>query len=277
LSTVVRADPVFASTEPQASATPPPTPAPPLIPGPKPHVQPDDKRRTLRSYGHNLGYNFISVFQSDNHESLVIAGSLAIPAFALDDDVEQYFIDHPNDSFGRIGADLGGALAVGGLTIGLFSAGRISRGDTFRAATYDLSQAIIVTQVYTYALKLATQRERPDHSDNHSFPSGHASNAFTMASVISRHYRKLAIPAYAFGTYVAVSRLAAGRHFFSDVVAGAGLGVSVGRAVVRRNGRPPDPRPATSAEPSTHAAVWDVVPWAGPSGDGRGLELVVRF
>jgi len=274
-ATLVGADTSLA--EPQVTPTPSPTPAPPLIPGPKPHVRPDDKRRTVRSYGHNLGYNILSVLQSDNHESLVIAAGLTIPSFALDDDIQQHFIDHPAESFGDTGATLGGALAIGGVTIGLFSAGRISRGDTFRAASYDLSQAIIVTQIYTYALKLATQRERPDKSNNHSFPSGHASNAFAMASVITRHYKKLAIPAYAFGTYVAVSRLAAERHHFSDIVAGAGLGVSVGRVVVRRNGRPPDPKPLElPGSPSRHM-TWDVTPWAGPSSDGRGLALILSF
>jgi PAP2 superfamily len=254
-----------------------PSPAPPLVPGPRTHVVPDDKRRTLRSYGHNLAYNFLAVLQQDNHEPLLITATLTGASLGLDDTCEQYFTDHPHENFGKIGASLGSTVAVAGVTIGLFSAGRISRGDRFRAASYDLSQAFIVTEVYTWALKLAVQRERPDGSDNRSFPSGHASNAFAIASVISRHYKKLAIPAYAFGTYVAVSRMAAQKHFFSDIVAGSGLGLAIGRVVVRRNGRPPDPKPGEAAEPPAEKTTWDISPWAGPSGDGRGLMLVVRF
>ena len=240
-------------------------------------MQPDDKRRTMRSYGHNLAYNFLAVLQRDNHGPLVITAALTGASLGLDDHCEQYFTDHPHENFGKIGANLGGTFAVAGLGIGLFSAGRISRGDRFRAATYDMSQAIIVTGVYTTALKLASQRERPDGSDNYSFPSGHASNAFAIASVISQHYKKLAIPAYAFGTYVAVSRMAAEKHFFSDIVAGSGLGLAIGRVVVRRNGRPPDPKPGKAAEPPADKTTWNVTPWAGPSGDGRGLLLVVSF
>jgi hypothetical protein len=254
-----------------------PRPAPPLIPGPGARVQPDDKRRTLRSYGHNLAYNFLAVLQRDNHGPLLITAALTGASLGLDDTCEQYFTDHPHEDFGKIGASLGSTAAVAGVTIGLFSAGRISRGDRFRAASYDLSQAFIVTEAYTWALKLAVQRERPDGSDNRSFPSGHASNAFAIASVISRHYKKLAIPAYAFGTYVAVSRMAAEKHFFSDIVAGSGLGLVIGRVVVRRNGRPPDPKPGEAKEPPADKTTWDVTPWAGPSGDGRGLMLVVRF
>jgi hypothetical protein len=132
--------------------------------------------------------------------------------------------------------------------VGLFSAGRISRGDRFRAASYDASQAVIVNWTYTSALKLAIHRERPDMSDHSSFPSGHSSNAFAMASVFAKHYKKLAIPLYGAATYVAVSRMAANKHYFSDIVAGSSLGWVIGRSVVRRNSRPPDgeaPKPTS--------------------------------
>jgi hypothetical protein len=258
----------------QAVPGAPETPAPPLLPGPKVRVAPDDKRRTMRSYGYNLVHNFASVVQRDNHKPLLITAALTAASFTVDNDLEDYFHNHPHDDFARIGANLGGSVAVGAVTIGLFSAGRIARGDRFRAASYDLSQAIILTQVYTTALKVVVQRERPDESNNRSFPSGHASNAFAIASVTARHYPKLAVPAYAFGAFVAVSRMAAEKHHFSDIVAGSGLGLSIGRVVVRRNGRPPGSPPG---EPLPEKTTWDVTPWAGPSGDGRGLTLTVTF
>ena len=145
-------------------------------------------------------------------------------------------------------------------------------GDRFRAATYDLSQAIIVNQVWTQALKLAIRRERPDESNRVSFPSGHASNAFTAATVIVRHYPRLGVPVFAAASYVAVSRMAANKHHFSDIVAGSGFGYGVGRLVTRRNSRAPDP-PAAPA-PVTSLAV---VPDGGPAGDGAGARLVISF
>jgi hypothetical protein len=114
-------------------------------------------------------------------------------------------------------------------------------------------------------------------SNRVSFPSGHASNAFAAASVISRHYRKLTIPGYTLATYIAVSRMAANKHYLSDIVAGSGLGWSTGRVVVRRNGRPPDVKPGETGEPPPDKPTWDVAPWMGPSGDGRGLVLTVTF
>jgi membrane-associated phospholipid phosphatase len=270
-------EPVPPSPAPSPAPSPTPTPAPPLIPGPKPHVRPDDKRRTVRSYAHNLAYDTLAVVQSDNHRPLAITAALTAPAFALDESFQRYFHDHPHQDFGRIGAAMGGTAAVLGGTIGVFSAGRISRGDNFRAASYDVSQAVIVNGFYTFILKTAVRRERPDGSNNLSFPSGHASNAFAIASVMARHYHKLAVPAYAFGTFVAVSRMAAEKHHFSDIVAGSGLGVSIGHVVVRRNGRPPDAKPEPAVSPPPEKTSWELVPWSGPSGDGRGLALVVRF
>jgi PAP2 superfamily protein len=250
-------------------------PAPPVIPGPKPKVQPDDKRRTMRSYGHNLAYNFRDVLAPRNFKPLLITAAATAPSFLLDDEGERYFRDHPHESWGKLGANAGGTLAMAGLTIGVFSAGRISRGDRFRSMSYDLSQAILVTQAYTQGLKLAVGRERPDGSNNKSFPSGHSSNAFTAATVMALHYPKTAIPVFGVATYIAASRMAANKHHFSDIVAGAGLGWSIGRVVVRRNDRPPNP--PKPAEPPPGHVTWHVAPWRGPAGDGSGFALVVAF
>lgn len=230
---------------------------------------PDDKRRTLRSYGSNLAYNFLGGVTRGNHFPLLVTAAFTAPAFAWDDEVIAWFRRHPHENFGEIGAFMGGGIAVGGLTVGLFAAGRMVPHDRFRAATYDLSQAIIVTQVYTTAVKLAVGRERPDGSNRMSFPSGHTSNAFTAASVLAAHYGpRVGVPAYGLATFIAVSRLAASKHHFSDIVAGAGLGWGIGRAVVRRNGRPPTP----AAREGPH--VW-VVPSRDPG--GVGVAMVVSF
>jgi hypothetical protein len=253
-------------------------PAPPIIPGPMPaRLRPDDKRRTVRGYFNNLGYNFKGVFSRGNYKPLLITTALAASSVLLDDEGKQYFIDHPHPNWGKIGSALGGTVAVVGTTVGLFSAGRISRGDNFRATSYDVSQAIIVNALYTTALKVTVRRERPDGSNNLSFPSGHASNAFATASVIARHYPKVAIPVYGLATYIAVSRMAANKHYLSDIVAGSGLGWGIGRLVVLRNGRPPDAHREKTGEPPPDHTTWQIAPWAGPAGDGRGLAVVVTF
>ena len=256
----------------QTPSAPPPaveSPAPPAADKPRPSLR-DDKRRTMRSYWNNLAYNFLGVVTPGNHQPLLVTGALTAGAFAWDAEGEKYFAQHPHPDFGRMGSQMGGSVAVAGLTVGFFSAGRMVSGDRFRAATYDMSQAIIVNQAWTQALKLAIRRERPDGSNRVSFPSGHASNAYTAATVIVRHYPRLGVPAFGAATYVAVSRMAANKHHFSDIVAGAGFGYGVGRLVTRRNSRDPD----APAAPVTSFAV---VPDGGPAGDGAGARLVISF
>ena len=256
--------------------SPPPSPAPATRgasggAAPVPRWLPDDKRRTLRGYWANLRYNFLGVVTPGNHFPLLVTAALTAPAFAWDDEFQGYFARHPHEQWGRIGANLGGGIAVTGLTLGVFSAGRYSHGDRFRASTYDISQAVIINQVYTQVVKFSIRRDRPDLSNRQAFFSGHASNAFAGATVIADHYRFLAVPSYAVATYIAMSRMAAHKHHFSDVVAGAGFGFGVGRAVVRRNSRPPD-------KPGAKDVVrWDLIPANGGAGDGRGLQLRVSF
>ena len=77
-------------------------------------------------------------------------------------------------------------------------------------------------------LKKVVNEERPDHSDNKSFPSGHAAMAFAAARSIDKEFRSesiwIPIAGYAAATAIGVERVASDRHHWYDVVAGAGLG-----------------------------------------------------
>lgn len=78
------------------------------------------------------------------------------------------------------------------------------------------------------ALKAMIKEERPDHSDNKSFPSGHAAMAFAAARSIDKEFRKesiwIPIAGYAAATAVGIERVASDRHHWYDVVAGAAVG-----------------------------------------------------
>ena len=75
-------------------------------------------------------------------------------------------------------------------------------------------------------------------SDN-SFPSGHATQAFAVASVISAHSDQVwvSVTAYTIAGLVGFSRIYHNAHWTSDVTAGALIGTFVGRGVVALNKR----------------------------------------
>jgi membrane-associated phospholipid phosphatase len=259
------------------AATPAPSPSPAPEPARKTGRGANDQRRTIRSYPQNLFYNTLGVVTRGNHAPLAAGFALVPAAMLLDDEWISYFDRNPQPGFADFGATLGGTIVVSGLTVGFFSAGRIARGGRFRATTYDVSQTILINAIYTFGLKYAIRRQRPDGGDRLSFPSGHTSNAVAGATVIYRHYGyKLGIPGYGLAALIGVSRMAGNRHHFSDVIGGAVLGFGVGRAVVRRNSRPPTP-PGGPTPPVPDDPSVALLPDGGPSGDGVGLSLSIRF
>ncbi|MCK5404661.1 MAG: phosphatase PAP2 family protein [Desulfobulbaceae bacterium] len=86
-------------------------------------------------------------------------------------------------------------------------------------------KSFLSTVAVTYGLKVAIDKEGPDGQDE-SFPSGHASMAFSAASFVEKRYGwNYGLPAYAAATYVGWSRIDSDNHDPEDVVAGALLGV----------------------------------------------------
>ena len=88
-------------------------------------------------------------------------------------------------------------------------------------------QAIMLTS--TFLIKYLSQEERPDGSDNLSFPSGHTAQAFLAASIVHNEFRDKSqwygVGAYTIATSVAALRMINTKHWQSDVVAGAGIGI----------------------------------------------------
>ncbi len=159
-------------------------------------------------------------------------GALALAVHPQDDDVNRRLI--PHETFFNPGQTLGSVYVQAGSALTTYVVGRSIHNEKVKHLGTDMLSAQIVSQVFTQALKFSTRRERPDGSNNHSFPSGHASATFATATVLQRHLGwRAAVPTYTVATYVALSRLQENRHFLSDVVFGAALGVAAGRTTTR--------------------------------------------
>jgi membrane-associated phospholipid phosphatase len=182
--------------------------------------------------------------------SLAVAG---IGAAALldgtvrdaDNRVHNRFVDRVTNAFEPLGS------TDAWVVLGLFYAGGVAADDSrARATAVDgvLSTAI-AGGIITSTLKTAVGRKRPHDSSktfdftpfsgNASFPSGHATHAFAVASVIATHYDSYWIKGLSYGsaTLVAYARIHHRAHFLSDVTAGAIIGTAVGRSVVHHNQR----------------------------------------
>jgi hypothetical protein len=94
---------------------------------------------------------------------------------------------------------------------------------------FNTGASVVVAFGAKTALKAIVKEERPDHSDNQSFPSGHAAMAFAAARSIDKEFRKdciwIPIAGYAAATAVGIERVANKRHHWYDVLAGAGVGL----------------------------------------------------
>lgn len=90
--------------------------------------------------------------------------------------------------------------------------------------------SLVICYGTTQALKHTISKDRPDGSDNRSFPSGHSSIAFAAAHQLHKEYGKvspwISVGGYAVAVFTAVDRVRRDRHDWLDVTAGAATGIA---------------------------------------------------
>lgn len=161
--------------------------------------------------------------------------------------VDKSRIDTSNtiSAFGSPYATFGGAAGLYFLGLGTHNE---HLAETGRLGAEAVADASLVVE----ALKLATNRERPNEGSGQggfwphgtrsyeldgSFPSGHAAASFALARVIASEYpsRPVQVAAYAFALAISAGRVTARQHFPSDVLVGGTVGYLIGGYVVRHH------------------------------------------
>ena len=138
----------------------------------------------------------------------------------------------------------GWVLGAIGLAVALIGR-RLGRRDLFRAGLLAVP-ALVASGLLARVVKILVGRPRPGVVDQglvhwgpslaagyNSFPSGHATAAFTLAAVLAAASPSWRPVLYGLAALIAFSRVAVDAHFVSDVVAGGLLGWAAGRAALR--------------------------------------------
>lgn len=116
------------------------------------------------------------------------------------------------------------ALSVYGLSV-LGIKGK----NNFKDRSIILGTAYITMTSAVYSLKKITNIERPDGSSKRSFPSGHTATAFMGAEFLYQEYKDVSLwygfTGYLVATGTGFLRMYNNKHWLTDIVAGAGIGI----------------------------------------------------
>jgi membrane-associated phospholipid phosphatase len=139
---------------------------------------------------------------------------------------EQIWQDNPHKRF-----PLDNYLMFGPtLAVYALNAAGIHGRDNFKDRTMILLMANVFANGTVFSVKNWSHELRPDGSDYQSFPSGHTAEAFAGAEFMRMEYKDVSpwygVAGYAMATATGMLRMYNDKHWMSDVVAGAGVGIA---------------------------------------------------
>src|SRR6266849_4525856 len=139
----------------------------------------------------------------------------------------------------------GGASSIAGA---FYLIGRATHNARARETGLLGGEALIDGGIVSGVIKHVTQRRRPRAPEpgdffegGLSFPSGHTTAAWSLATVVANEYRDkrlVQISAYGLATAASMARFTGRNHFLSDVLVGSAIGYGIGRYVYRTHHDP---------------------------------------
>jgi hypothetical protein len=180
----------------------------------------------------------------------VIPSSIGFMALVTTDRIsgDEMLEFHRQVKASRIVSDAGSIYGLGAVSGAFYLIGRKQNDDRARETGLLSAEAMVDSVIVEGVLKGITQRARPmdgvERSEffdgGSSFPSGHSTQAWAVATVIANEYRDrraVQIAAYGAATAVSVARFTGHKHYVSDVVAGSAMGWAIGRYVYNAHHR----------------------------------------
>jgi membrane-associated phospholipid phosphatase len=222
-------------------------------------ISSDDEDKLNTEFLLNFGDDFVDVLASPKNWkgedflrlSAVLGAGLLL--YSVDQDTQQWAQDHRSssseDSFKTIG-QLGNGFVLIGLITALYVSGEVSDNNSLRKTALLSLESWLTSGIIVRGLKSVVGRARPwtgesSHSFHPfstrsrfaSFPSGHASSAFAVATVIADQSKKVYIDilAYSLATMAAFSRIHLDKHWASDILVGSAIGYFVAKKISALN------------------------------------------
>ena len=208
------------------------------------HLTPTVLGRTLASPAHWKGSDFLKL-------SAVVGAGLVIGL--ADEGIRDFVVGHRTQGtkdFFRVVTRFGSGTYLGGFLVGLFAVGQFSGNDGLRKTAWLGVESYLASSVFSTAIKFAFGRARPwagegSHSfhpfsmrtSRTAFPSGHATSAWSVATVIADRTDNVFVDAacYGFAVLTSLSRIHEDKHWASDVIIGSAIGYFTAKKICALN------------------------------------------
>ncbi len=159
---------------------------------------------------------------------------IGVPAltlsFLLDNSVKNFTQKNKSNSLNSI-TDIfnvaGSGYAIA-LPISTYALGEYKKDEKLAKTSRVAIASSVIAASIVFPIKYITHRKRPDNSDYYSFPSGHTAFAFAIFGSYAKFYKEGITPyiLYSIPVLTGFSRIYKNKHYFSDVVGGAIIGLS---------------------------------------------------
>ena len=200
----------------------------------------------------DTGYALTSPWRWNNSDwatASLVAGVTGV-FFMLDDEIKSELQDSRSsttDDLSDFFEPFGNGTYSFPALVGFYLYGRFGENEKMERTALLAAESFLVTGLFTTVLKVSTGRHRPSkdnnsstydgpNTSNKSFPSGHTSTAFAIATVVANEYEEVPLVApisYGIATLTGLSRINDNHHWASDVFFGAALGYFTSKTILR--------------------------------------------